>query len=182
MVSMPGRNRKNWQHRDMKCVSQRVTKMFPRMYWGPLWIRWESSERAKAIAKRRKEIEKAAEKENPGMRAEVAEMFAGKSYVLFLYTYIRDVRLVFAPPSSIGNFGGDVDNWEWPRHTGDFSFMRAYVSKDGKTAEYSPGQRSVSTQKVHSCSTQRCKRRRLCVPVGLPRANRSPQDFFVPEV
>ena len=98
----------------------------------------ESSERAKAIAKRRKEIEKAVEKENPGMRAEVAEMFAGKSYVLFLYTYIRDVRLVFAPPSSIGNFGGDVDNWEWPRHTGDFSFMRAYVSKDGKTAEYSP--------------------------------------------
>ena len=64
-------------------------------------------------------------------------MFTGKTYVLFLYTYIKDVRLVFAPPSSVGNFGGDVDNWEWPRHTGDFSFMRAYVAPDGSTADYS---------------------------------------------
>ena len=95
-------------------------------------------ERTKAISRRAKEIEKKAETDNPGARAEVAEMFAGKTYVLFLYTYIKDVRLVFAPPSSIGNFGGDVDNWEWPRHTGDFSFMRAYVSPDGKTADYSP--------------------------------------------
>lgn len=95
-------------------------------------------DRTKAIARRRKEIEKQAEAEYPGKRAEVAEMFTGKTYVLFLYTYIKDVRLVFAPPSSIGNFGGDVDNWEWPRHTGDFSFMRAYVAPDGSTADYSP--------------------------------------------
>ncbi len=94
------------------------------------------SERAKAIEKRQKEIEKAAEEANPGIRAEVAEMFAGKTYVLFEYTFIRDVRLVFAPPSSVGNFGGDVDNWEWPRHTGDFTFMRAYVAADGSSAEY----------------------------------------------
>ena len=94
-------------------------------------------DRSKAISRERKVIEKRAEKENPGMRAEVAEMFTGKTYVLFLYTYIKDVRLVFAPPSSIGNFGGDVDNWEWPRHTGDFSFMRAYVAPDGSTADYS---------------------------------------------
>ena len=95
-------------------------------------------ERTKAIDRRRKELEKKAETDNEGMRAEVAEMFTGKSYVLFLYTYIKDVRLVFAPPSSVGAFGGDIDNWEWPRHTGDFSFMRAYVSPDGKTADYSP--------------------------------------------
>ncbi|MDG1875618.1 MAG: S46 family peptidase [Mariniblastus sp.] len=95
-------------------------------------------ERTKGIDRRRKEIEKRAEAENQGTRAEVAEMFAGKTYVLFLYTYIKDVRLVFAPPSSVGNFGGDVDNWEWPRHTGDFSFMRAYVAPDGSTADYSP--------------------------------------------
>ena len=62
-------------------------------------------ERTKAIDKRRKELEVAAEKENPGLRAEVAEMFAGKTYVLFLYTYLKDVRLVFAPPASVGNFG-----------------------------------------------------------------------------
>lgn len=95
-------------------------------------------ERTKAIDRRRKELEKEAESSTPGVRAEVAEMFTGKTYVLFLYTYIKDVRLVFAPPSSIGNFGGDVDNWEWPRHTGDFSFMRAYVAPDGSTADYSP--------------------------------------------
>jgi hypothetical protein len=95
-----------------------------------------AADRSKAIEKRRKELEKKAEEENPGMRADISEMFTGKSYVLFLYTYIRDVRLVFAPPSSVGNFGGAVDNWEWPRHTGDFSFMRAYVAPDGSTSEY----------------------------------------------
>ncbi len=95
-----------------------------------------SAERTKAIEKRRKELEKQAEEAAPGMRADIAEMFAGRTYVLFMYTYIRDVRLVFAPPSAIGNFGGAVDNWEWPRHTGDFSFMRAYVAADGSTAEY----------------------------------------------
>ena len=95
------------------------------------------SERTKAIEQRQKEIEKKAESENTGQRAEVAEMFAGKTYVLFLYTYITDVRLVFAPPASVGNYGGDVDNWEWPRHTGDFTFMRAYTAPDGSTADYS---------------------------------------------
>ena len=93
-------------------------------------------ERTKAIEKRRKELEVTAEKDNPGLRAEVAEMFAGKTYVLFLYTYLKDVRLVFAPPASVGNFGGEVDNWEWPRHTGDFSFMRAYTAPDGTSATY----------------------------------------------
>jgi hypothetical protein len=95
-------------------------------------------ERTQAIERRRKELEKQAEEEHPGMRAEVAEMFAGRTYFLFLYTYLKDVRLVFAPPASVGNFGGEVDNWEWPRHTGDFSFMRAYTAPDGSSADYSP--------------------------------------------
>ncbi|MBL8814524.1 MAG: S46 family peptidase [Planctomyces sp.] len=93
--------------------------------------------RTKAMELRRKELEKQAETDNPGLRAEVAEMFSGRTYVLFLYTYLKDVRLVFAPPASIGEFGGEVDNWEWPRHTGDFSFMRAYTAPDGSAAEYS---------------------------------------------
>lgn len=96
------------------------------------------AERTRAIERQMKAIEQAAENDHPGARAEVAEMFIGKSYMLFLYTYIKDVRLVFAPPASVGNFGGEVDNWEWPRHTGDFSFMRAYVAPDGSSAEYSP--------------------------------------------
>jgi hypothetical protein len=94
-------------------------------------------ERTKAIEKRRKELELEAEKQHPGLRAEVAEMFAGRTYVLFLYTYLKDVRLVFAPPVSVGNFGGEADNWEWPRHTGDFSFMRAYTAPDGSSATWS---------------------------------------------
>ncbi|MEZ6134848.1 MAG: S46 family peptidase [Pirellulaceae bacterium] len=93
-------------------------------------------ERTQALEKRRKELEAAAEVEHPGLRAEVAEMFTGKTYVLFLYTYLKDIRLVFAPPQSIGNFGGEEDNWMWPRHTGDFSFMRAYVAPDGSSATF----------------------------------------------
>ena len=95
------------------------------------------AERTKAIEKKMKEIVKKTEKENPGKRAEVAEMFPGKTYVLFIFTFLRDIRLVYVPPRSIGEFGGEVDNWMWPRHTGDFSFMRAYVAPDGSPAEYS---------------------------------------------
>ncbi len=95
------------------------------------------SDRTKALEKKAKEIVKRAEEENSGKRAEVAEMFSGKTYVLFLYTYLKDIRLVYVPPRSIGEFGGETDNWMWPRHTGDFSFMRAYVAPDGSPAEYS---------------------------------------------
>jgi len=95
-------------------------------------------ERTKAIERKIKEIVAESEKKNPGKRAEVAEMFSGKTYVLFIYTYLKDIRLVYVPPRSIGEFGGEVDNWMWPRHTGDFSFMRAYVALDGSPAEYSP--------------------------------------------
>lgn len=94
-------------------------------------------ERSRAIDQRKKELEQQAEAEQPQLRAEVAEMFIGQSYFLFQYTFLKDVRLVFAPPASVGNFGGAVDNWEWPRHTGDFSFMRAYVAPDGSSADYS---------------------------------------------
>jgi hypothetical protein len=97
----------------------------------------DRAERTKAVDKRKKEIVAKAEKENPGKRAEVSEMFSGKSYVLFIYTYLKDIRLVYVPPRSIGEFGGDVDNWMWPRHTGDFSFLRAYVAPDGSPADHS---------------------------------------------
>jgi hypothetical protein len=94
--------------------------------------------RSEAIIKIRKEIEAEAEKMEAGIKAEVAEMFAGESYILFKYQTINDVRLVYIPPRSIGEFGGETDNWMWPRHTGDFSFLRAYVAPDGSPASYSP--------------------------------------------
>jgi hypothetical protein len=93
-------------------------------------------ERTRAVDRRCRELEQEAEKQHAGLRAEVSEMFPGRTYVLFLYTYLKDVRLVFAPPVSVGNFGGEIDNWEWPRHTGDFSFMRAYTAPDGSSATF----------------------------------------------
>lgn len=95
-------------------------------------------DRTRAIERRMKEISLNFEAENPGKRAEVSEMFQGRNYVLFIYTYLRDVRLVLAPPQAVGNFGGEADNWIWPRHSGDFSFMRAYAAPDGSPAAYHP--------------------------------------------
>ncbi len=97
----------------------------------------DPAERTKLISLKMKELAATAEDKQNSITAQVSEMFAGKSYVLFRYKTIKDIRLVFAPPLSIGNFGGETDNWVWPRHTGDFSFMRAYVAPDGSAAEYS---------------------------------------------
>jgi hypothetical protein len=69
-------------------------------------------------------------------RCDVYTFHGGKSYALIRQLEIRDVRLVYAPPGAIGKFGGDIDNWMWPRHTGDFAFLRAYVSPDGKSVPY----------------------------------------------
>ena len=72
-----------------------------------------------------------------GYRCELSTFFGGTTYRLLKYMEIQDVRLVYAPQGSVGKYGGDVDNWMWPRHTGDFSFYRAYVGKDGKPAPFS---------------------------------------------
>lgn len=72
-----------------------------------------------------------------GFRCRMYSFSGGNTYRLFRNLEIRDVRLAYAPPGSVGKFGGDVDNWMWPRHTGDFSFYRVYVGKDGKPAAYS---------------------------------------------
>jgi hypothetical protein len=95
------------------------------------------ADRIKAIRKKTKEIVKREEEKDSTIKAEVSEMFVGQSYVLFRYKTIKDVRLVYIPPRSIGEFGGESDNWIWPRHTGDFSFLRAYVAPDGSSADYS---------------------------------------------
>lgn len=75
--------------------------------------------------------------EGTGYEAKVLPMFKGNQYLLFVYERYKDIRLVAAPPESVGKFGGDTDNWEWPRHTGDFSVFRVYADKNGKPAEYS---------------------------------------------
>jgi len=78
------------------------------------------------ISNNRKLIIEREQKANPNFTPEISEMLVGKSYTLFLYKTLNDVRLVYVPPKNIGKFGGETDNWEWPRHNGDFSIVRAY--------------------------------------------------------
>ena len=80
--------------------------------------------------------DKVADKEN-ALAGRIYSMFKGNQYIMYVYKTYRDIRLVGAPPESVGKFGGDTDNWEWPRHTGDFSIFRVYATKDGKPADYS---------------------------------------------
>jgi len=72
------------------------------------------------------------------IQARVSPLFKGNQFLVFVYEIFRDVRLVGTPPESVGKFGGDSDNWEWPRHTGDFSVFRVYANKDNKPVAYDP--------------------------------------------
>ena len=95
-------------------------------------MRWRRTNALDAIEKQLiAECEAAA-----GYRCRLYSFAGGNTYRLFKNVEIKDVRLVYAPPGSIGNYGGEIDNWMWPRHTGDFAFYRAYVGKDGKPAAY----------------------------------------------
>ena len=96
-----------------------------------------AKERAQATRKVMEQLKSDAE-EGTHYNVQVKSFYEGNEYYLFVYETFRDVRLVGAPPSAIGKFGGDTDNWMWPRHTGDFSMFRVYMSPDGKPAEYSP--------------------------------------------
>jgi hypothetical protein len=82
--------------------------------------------------------EAAAKEKDPssGVRCDVQEMFPNESYVLFTQERLLDVRIVYVPPKALGNFGGDTDNFEWPRHTADFTLLRAYVAPDGSAAAF----------------------------------------------
>ncbi len=94
-------------------------------------------ERADLISSNIKTIEEEAIK-GTAYGAKVRPFYYGNQYYLFITETFNDVRLVGAPPSSIGKFGGDTDNWMWPRHTGDFSLFRIYVNKNNEPADYSP--------------------------------------------
>ncbi len=80
--------------------------------------------------------DKVLDNEN-GVAGKIFSMFNNNQYIMYVFKTYRDIRLVGAPPESVGKFGGDTDNWEWPRHTGDFSVFRVYAGKDGKPADFS---------------------------------------------
>ncbi len=96
----------------------------------------KESDRNKLVQKISTRIRKRAE-EDGKYEASVKSFYGGNEYYLFVFKTYRDVRLAGAPPSSIGKFGGDTDNWMWPRHTGDFTVLRVYADAEGKPAEYS---------------------------------------------
>ncbi len=129
------------------------------------------AERYKAIEQAIKEQVKACESD--GYRCDVHTFHGGYSYQLIRQLEIKDVRLVYAPPNSIGKFGGDVDNWMWPRHTGDFGYLRAYVSKDGKSAPYSKDNVPYQPKHVLKVNPQGVEAGDYVMVVGYPgRTNR----------
>jgi len=95
-------------------------------------------ERGRLIEQRSKEIIGRAEAGHENLRAEVKSFFRGERYILIKKLELKDIRMVYAPPKGVGFFGGDTDNWVWPRHTGDFALLRAYVAPDGSSQPYAP--------------------------------------------
>ena len=132
--------------------------------------------RANLVRDKRQEIAKAAELElaPPGSaeatatRCEVQEMWPDRTYVLFTYQRLRDVRIVYVPPFSLGCFGGDTDNFEWPRHTADFTLLRAYVAPDGSAAEPSESNVPYNPTKYLRASTTGASEGDFCFLLGFP--------------
>ncbi len=118
--------------------------------------------------KRQKQLIAACEKDRPGIRCQVSSFFQGGLYQLIEMLEIRDVRLVYAPARSVGDYGGEIDNWEWPRHTGDWSFFRAYVGKDGKPADYSPDNVPFQPKHFLQVSTSGLKQGDFVMVAGYP--------------
>ena len=94
----------------------------------------KSDEERKAV---REALVKASEEQNPGCDVELTSFYNNNVHYIIVYKIFKDIRFVGAPPASIGKFGGETDNWMWPRHTGDFSMFRVYAGKDNEPAEYS---------------------------------------------
>ena len=95
------------------------------------------TDRVKKLPEVYKSITDKVKDEANGLAGRVYSMFKDNQYIMYVYKTYRDIRLVGAPPESVGKFGGDTDNWEWPRHTGDFSIFRVYATKDGVPADFS---------------------------------------------
>jgi hypothetical protein len=115
-----------------------------------------------------------------GFDAEVKAYFDGNEYYLCVYETYRDVRLVGTPPESVGKFGGDTDNWMWPRHTGDFSMFRVYAGKDGKPAAYSKDNVPLKPKHFLPVSTSGVKEGDFTMIFGFPgRTNRFLSSYGV---
>src|SRR5690554_3833184 len=106
--------------------------------------------------------------ENPGTEVEIKPFFNGNQYYLFTKKIYSDVRLVGAPPSSIGKFGADTDNWTWPRHSGDFALFRVYADTKGNPAAYSPDNVPLKPKRWLTISGQGVKEGDFAMMMGFP--------------
>ena len=155
----------------MEDVSQRVL--------GKLNDQMTEGERRKAAEAEFVAIKKEAT-QGTGFDAEVKAYFDGNEYYLCVYETYRDVRLVGTPPESVGKFGGDTDNWMWPRHTGDFSMFRVYAGKDGKPAAYSKDNVPLKPKHFLPVSTSGVKEGDFTMIFGFPgRTNRFLSSYGV---
>ena len=110
----------------------------------------------------------------------VRSFFQGNEYYYFVYQDFKDVRLVGTPPENIGKFGGDTDNWEWPRQTGDFSLFRVYTDKDGNAAEYSPNNIPLKAKRYLKVSLKGVQDKDFAMIMGYPgRTNRWESSYWV---
>jgi len=134
-------------------------------------------ERNKIIANRKKNIIDSLSKDE-FLEYKVYSFFEGNHYYLISYEIYRDVRMVGAPPSSIGRFGHEQDNWEWPRHTPDFSLFRVYQSKDGKPANYSPDNVPFQPSKYLTISKEGYKEGDFTMTIGYPGNTRRYMSSF----
>ena len=116
----------------------------------------------------KEELEKSDLKGKPGIEPLALPFYAGNKYYLIYYKVYSDIRMVAAPPSSVGKFGGETDNWMWPRHTGDFSMFRIYADKNGEPAEYSADNVPLKTPKYLSISIKGLDEGDYAMIMGFP--------------
>lgn len=129
-----------------------------------------------------KEIAKIEKENSEGGKyvVSVRPFFQGNEYYYFVYQDFKDVRLVGTPPESIGKFGGDTDNWEWPRQTGDFSLFRVYTDKDGNAAPYSPNNIPLKAKRYLKVSLKGVQDKDFAMIMGYPgRTNRWESSYWV---
>jgi peptidase S46-like protein len=136
------------------------------------------AERAASIQSKSNALETTNTKPAEGITARVMPMNEGLTYYLFTFQVLRDVRVVYAPPKNIGFFGGDPDNFEWPRHDGDFTFLRAYVAPDGKPAEYSTSNVPYKPKKFLSLSMGGIKDNEFVMVLGYPGSTRRYRESY----
>jgi hypothetical protein len=137
-----------------------------------------AEQRTATIQSRIREMQTAGTREAEGIQVRVLPMIEGLRYYSFTYLILRDVRVVYAPPKAIGYFGGDPDNFEWPRHTGDFTFMRAYVGADGKPANYSPDNVPYKPKKFLPLSMSGVREGDFMMVMGYPGSTRRYRESY----